>query len=177
MGLTILVAISTSVLATLICAEFSQWRPPITSYILSLAVRILPPSKRERFREEWAAHLDEVPGDVSQVIVAIGFCFAARKISIRMAAWERIIAASALIFLAPFMVLMGVTIAFTGNSPFRRIRQGDFVSTKFNTDRLKVLESILNRTSLDELPKLIDILDGRSKIGLSSLMKEWLQKQ
>jgi len=41
----------------------------------------LPPTQRERFEEEWQGHINEVPGDIGKLTVALGFLRAARKMT------------------------------------------------------------------------------------------------
>jgi len=49
--------------------------------ILSFAVRGTPALLRHRYSEEWRAHLDEIPGDLAKLLVALGFVWATRKMN------------------------------------------------------------------------------------------------
>ena len=59
--------------------EFKAWTPRLTSRILELAVSKLPQEQRARMREEWAAHIDETPGEIGKWIEAAGFLSSARR--------------------------------------------------------------------------------------------------
>ena len=54
--------------------EWAQW---LTRCWLALAIRRLPVSDQERYREEWAADLDDTPGTLPKLIVAVQLPFAA----------------------------------------------------------------------------------------------------
>jgi hypothetical protein len=55
--------------------ELYAWLPVISRWLLGLAVRRLPPAKQERYREEWTAHLEDLPTSMAQVLHAIGCNF------------------------------------------------------------------------------------------------------
>lgn len=61
--------------------EFKAWMPWIVRRLIQRAVGRLPENQRERFEEEWQSHLDEVPGEIGKLCVALGFLSAARKMS------------------------------------------------------------------------------------------------
>ncbi len=61
--------------------EVKAWTPWIASRLTTFAVRRLPEHCRDRYREEWASHLEDIPGNVGKLWVAIGFYTAARKIA------------------------------------------------------------------------------------------------
>lgn len=62
-------------------SEFQDWTPKATARLIERAVQRLPEDKRERFREEWAAHLGDTPGEVGKWIVAAGCLLAARRMT------------------------------------------------------------------------------------------------
>ena len=64
-------------------SEFQDWTPKATDRLVERAVRRLPEDKQERFREEWAAHLEDTPGEVWKWRVAVGYLFAARRMAPR----------------------------------------------------------------------------------------------
>src|SRR5579864_8528161 len=64
-----------------IADEFKAWTPWIVERLLSRAISQLPRSRRRRFEEEWRSHVNEVPGQIGKVVVALGFLSAARKMS------------------------------------------------------------------------------------------------
>jgi len=75
-----------AVLSRLAADEFRAWNPTIIRSILRTAVLRLPEAQRERFAEEWAGHLSEVPGEIGRLLVAVGFVLAAHKIARMMKA-------------------------------------------------------------------------------------------
>ncbi len=59
--------------------EFKAWTPRILRRLVTRAVRRRPECQRHRFAEEWAAHVDEVPGEIGKICVAVGFHWAAYR--------------------------------------------------------------------------------------------------
>jgi hypothetical protein len=74
---TIIVAVLRAVLAD----EIKAWLPWIGERMIGRAVRNLPESQRERYKEEWHSHLNEIPGKIGQLVSAIGFLAASWKMS------------------------------------------------------------------------------------------------
>jgi hypothetical protein len=50
-----------------------NWTPWVTRRLLAVAVLSLPEGQRERYAEEWAAHLEQVPGVVGKLVVSLKF--------------------------------------------------------------------------------------------------------
>ena len=63
-----------------VARDMYEWLPRWADKVASFAGRKLPPDIRDRMIEEWKAHLDDVPGKFSKLLLAFGFIFAARKI-------------------------------------------------------------------------------------------------
>ncbi len=61
-------AIATNVLAS----ELYDWTPIWARRLIELAVLQLPDSCREQYREEWLAHLEELPGGLHKLRHALG---------------------------------------------------------------------------------------------------------
>lgn len=85
MGLTVTLAgaVATFVVAVaagLTKTEIEAWAPRAALWVKDFALRPLPRHLRERFAEEWASHLDDMPGPISKLIVAVGFYFASTQI-------------------------------------------------------------------------------------------------
>lgn len=59
--------------------EFKAWTPHLTSRLLELAIGKLPGEQRARMREEWAAHVEETPGEIGKWVEAAGFLLSARR--------------------------------------------------------------------------------------------------
>jgi exopolysaccharide production protein ExoY len=173
--------------------EFKAWRPSIVSSILAVAVKALPPSRRDRSAEEWTSHLDESPGDLSKVILACGFVYAAWKIAtepfgLRKRAFDVAIALSALVLLAPVMFLIAFSIKLDGPGSvfFRSKRVGrhgkPITLVKFRTmdvnsefPMVTQLGMVLRASSFDELPQLLNVLNGdMSLVGPRPLTGEEL---
>ncbi len=64
-------------LAQLFADEFKEWMPSLVRKLVSLAVCGLPRDQRERYDEEWRSYVGDVPGQISKIITALGFCVAA----------------------------------------------------------------------------------------------------
>ncbi len=62
------------ILGSLVAAELYCWAPHIARKSIERAVLRLPESERDRFREEWLAHLDECPGSLAKLWHSLG-CF------------------------------------------------------------------------------------------------------
>lgn len=68
--------------------KFKAWMPWFTDELLRIAIRRLPEAGRERFSEEWASHLDEVSGEMSKVLVALGCVSAGRQMALSLKSGE-----------------------------------------------------------------------------------------
>lgn len=53
--------------------EATAWLPSLNSRILAMAVRMVPAEQRERYAEEWASHVSEYPGKLSQLVQSVRF--------------------------------------------------------------------------------------------------------
>jgi hypothetical protein len=71
----------TAALSRLLVEEMGEWNPWIVRGIVKLSVARLPENQRERFREEWESHVNEVPGKIGKLLCAAGFLVAAQKIA------------------------------------------------------------------------------------------------
>lgn len=59
-------------------SEFQDWTPRVTDRLIERALLRLPEDKRERYREEWSAHVSDTPGEIGKWLVALGYLRAAR---------------------------------------------------------------------------------------------------
>jgi hypothetical protein len=41
--------------------------------------------QRERYKEEWESHIDEIPGDICKIVIALGFVPTSKMMSSEMA--------------------------------------------------------------------------------------------
>jgi DNA-binding CsgD family transcriptional regulator len=62
------------IVGSLVAAELYCWAPHIARKFIEQAVQRLPESEKERFQEEWLAHLDECPGSLAKLWHSLG-CF------------------------------------------------------------------------------------------------------
>jgi hypothetical protein len=61
--------------------EVKAWMPWFTKRLLRIAIERLPEGQGERFSEEWASHINEVPGELVKVVVALGCVSAAQEMA------------------------------------------------------------------------------------------------
>jgi exopolysaccharide production protein ExoY len=115
----------------LLADEFKAWAPSLISSILAIAVRALPPARRERSEEEWKSHVNELAGDLSKVIAACGCIFAAWKIAaepfaVSKRVFDVTLAFVGIVLLAPLLIVIFVATATTTPGPvlFRHRRMG-----------------------------------------------------
>jgi len=89
-------AILANALSRQLVDEFKAWVPWLTRSLISVGACILPKTERTRRIEEWASHLEEIPGEISKILVALGFIAAGfwiryesrDRIRIALKAWE-----------------------------------------------------------------------------------------
>lgn len=70
-----------SIASNLIASELYDRAPSIAAWLIEHAVRRLPEHERDRYREEWLAHLDEYPGKLSHVWHSLGCFFGASAVA------------------------------------------------------------------------------------------------
>ncbi len=75
-----LIDILVGVVSGIVTAELIAYAEPIARWIIGKAVERLPLDNRDRFREEWLAHLDETPGALRKLWHATGCCLGAAKV-------------------------------------------------------------------------------------------------
>lgn len=187
-------ALLLSILAALLAYEAEAWFPRFVALLIRTSVSALPKRQRERFREEWQAHVDEIPGAIMKIWHAAGFMIASRRMfprwrqsiefkrslargSFAVRATVRLldltIATGAIVFLLPLLICAAISASVYG-SPFitqRVVGRGgkEFYIYRFRTmpqsqddgpvQRTRV-GRFLARTSIDELPTLINVLRG-----------------
>jgi hypothetical protein len=75
------VGILAAVLNRLSGGALRTWIPWFTQRLLDLAIKRLPEDQRERFAEEWASHINDMPGDVGKIAFASGCVSAAHEMA------------------------------------------------------------------------------------------------
>ena len=156
--------------------EFKAWTPWIIGRLVKRAVRKLPEDCRDRFEEEWLSHIHETPGEVGKLTAALGFLFAARRMSSPVIIPERIFdilfALPSLIMLAPVCLLSAMAIKLedggpifvtrTGKSPNgRRVSLFEFRTIPLGaTAGHTRVGRFLQSAGFDQFPCLINVLRG-----------------
>ena len=72
-------------LSRLLSDECKAWILSFTKWIIRSAIAVLPEDQRERYKEEWQSHIDEIPGDICKIVIAVGFVPASKMMSSEMA--------------------------------------------------------------------------------------------
>lgn len=77
-----LISVAVAVFGTLVSNEIRAWLPWFAVRLKNRAVGRLPHAHRSRYDEEWAAGLEEIPGDLSKLFYALSLSRGASKISL-----------------------------------------------------------------------------------------------
>jgi hypothetical protein len=80
-----ILGVVTAALSRLLADECKAWVPCFTKWLIRLAIAGLPEDQRERYKEEWQSHIDEIPGDICKIVIAVGFLPASKMMSSEMA--------------------------------------------------------------------------------------------
>jgi hypothetical protein len=165
----------------LLTDEFKAWIPWIIQRVIRRAVVRLPASQRERFEEEWQSHVNEVPGDVGKLTVALGFLTAARRITTNPSPapltvkrfFDCSVSIILLLWMGPAMLVISLALLV---STGRVLTAGDQVVNGRKFKRLQFhtagrLGRFLFRTGFDELPDLINVIRG--DMGLTAVRFWW----
>jgi lipopolysaccharide/colanic/teichoic acid biosynthesis glycosyltransferase len=176
----------TAVLGGLLTDECKAWLLWTAERLIQRAVRTLPESERERYNEEWRSHVDEVPGQIGKLIVALGFLKAGQGMSriLDERTWRmydtigagisRLTALMIVILEAPAFLVISLLIKLTSPGPLflkaPRVGLGGRIFHEFRFRTVSVgphglLQStmfgrFLSRLRLDELPLLLNVLRG-----------------
>lgn len=62
-------------------SELQDWMPWIARRMINRTITKLPIAERDRYREEWYAHLEECPGKIGKILHAIGCAYGVRKLA------------------------------------------------------------------------------------------------
>lgn len=174
----------------ILAEEFKAWAPTIASYLVRLAVCRLPKDERDRYREEWSAHIQDTPGDIGKIASACGLIVAAIRIAnplfIHFAckrAFDLTIAGLALVVMLPLLFILAAALHIEDPGPVfvrkTRIGRGGRIIQiyRFRTKRINAdlstlplgtpwdfhytrIGRLLYLGALDELPMLFSVLKG-----------------
>ncbi|ACF01313.1 hypothetical protein Rpal_2804 [Rhodopseudomonas palustris TIE-1] len=79
-----------TLVTSLAADELAAHLPKVTKRLLEGAIRKLPARDQERYREEWQAHSDELPGQLSNLLHSAGCYFKAARSIRRMRSKSRL---------------------------------------------------------------------------------------
>jgi uncharacterized membrane protein YjgN (DUF898 family) len=163
----------------LLTDEFRAWMPWIIQRVIRCASARLPQAQQERFEEEWQSHVNEVPGDIGKLTVALGFLPAARKMTLAAKAGHtplkvsrfvsRFGSAVVLLVDAPLMLIISLAL-FVSSGRVLAVKEEEGNGRTFKRLQFHVsgrLGKFLFQTSLYQLPELINGVRGEMTIGLA----------
>jgi hypothetical protein len=76
-----LIDILVGAVSRIVTGELGAHAEPLARLLIERAVKRLPADDRDRFREEWLAHLEETPGTLRKLWHAAGCHFGAAKVA------------------------------------------------------------------------------------------------
>jgi lipopolysaccharide/colanic/teichoic acid biosynthesis glycosyltransferase len=155
--------------------ELRDSLPWLTRHLVQSAVGHLPSDLKERYEEEWKAHLNETPSEFAKLVTALGYCIAARRmdplhgtngsiLDATRRAVEVSVTSTALIFLAPLIAIFALVIRLNGAGPvLARYRRSGLNGRLFRMYRFRTsgrIGKLLVRTGFSHLPVLLNVLRG-----------------
>jgi hypothetical protein len=170
----------TGILVAVLAEDLGAWLRWLTDRLLRRAVGRLPEAVRDRYHEEWAADLEDTPGALAKLVVALGLCRASSMIRrdqscrsgrVRLGrrvtrALDVLIGGNMLLWLAPLICILAALIKMS--SPHRPVLVMDGVMLRFrtrdDTGEADKVGAWLCRTGLDKLPLLINVLRGETHV-------------
>lgn len=164
--------------------EFEAWAPRIAKAITSYAACKLDPADRDRYEEEWLAHLHDTPGEIGKIVVALGFLLATRQMlnkqALLEAFLERAIACFSLLLFMPMLTIIVAALLIDDptKNPFAKRRAKwwadgqEFEMLTFRSGSF--LDRFFKRTAINELPMLASAITGKFKLNFRKNWKAYL---
>jgi hypothetical protein len=69
-----------AIIGRILADDLKAWSPCLTEGLINLAVRRLPSDLKERYAEEWRAHIADTPGEIGKLFCAAGFLWAGLRV-------------------------------------------------------------------------------------------------
>src|ERR1700719_2650024 len=123
-------AILIPVTARVVGDDVKEWLPWTTQRLVERAVSRLPEEERDRFEEEWWAHINELPGNLAKVYAAWGCLSASKAINhialagditrieeVTRRVIEVTISLVLLLFVLPLMLVISILIKLDSRGP------------------------------------------------------------
>jgi Bacterial sugar transferase len=171
----------------LLAAEIGAWCRGLAGQIVCATARKLPEKLQPRMLEEWSALLEDIPGDLSKLWMAISLyrkrsvladeCEKLRDdVSLTKRFVDILVSASGLLLLLRLFLLVALLIKIESPGPvfYRQARVGlrgrPFSMWKFRsmaqTDNPQIsrIGWLLRETRIDEFPQLINVLKGEMSL-------------
>jgi len=178
-----------TVLSRLLTDEFKAWTPWVIQRVICRAIARLPQSQKERFDEEWHSHINEVPGDIGKLTVALGFLTAARKMTLVAKAGHkpkpltvrsflnRIGGGILLLVMAPLLLPISLVVLISTGDVFTATEEvaDGRKFRRFQFPHSGRLGRFLFRTGLNHLPLLVNVLRGEMALSFALFSAGYLR--
>jgi lipopolysaccharide/colanic/teichoic acid biosynthesis glycosyltransferase len=175
-----LVGVLAAALSQQLTDEFKAWIPWVVKHLVRRAVARLPEDQKDRFTEEWQSHVNEVPGQIGKIYVALGFLSAARQMAsihnswyvqhpvseVRIRLMDLACSVTFIFLLVPLFLVVGLWMRMSGRilQTDTRVGLNGLHFQRLRFCRRGRLGKLLEKTALCELPMMINVLRGDMSI-------------